>query len=489
MLKVKTLKVNYILNISRTVLSTLIGLLVFQYVNKTLGVDAVGKYEYANSIITYFVLFSSLGIPMYGIREIARVRDNELIRTKVFLELLSILLLTTIISYSLLFFLIFNINSLNNYKEILILISPLIFLTNIGVEWFFQGIEDQLYITVRFIIIKAITLTLLFLLVKTENDVLTYAAIMTFSTAGSNIFNFFYIKKFINLALIKFKDLNIKKHLKGILTIFLATISVSIYVQMDNTLLGYLVGDKYVGLYSTSNKLIRFAILFITTLGSVMLPRLSNLYENKDFKSYNTYLEKTLKYILFLSIPISVIFFSFSDYIIEFMAGKEFLGSIIPMKILSPLVVIIGLAYFLAFMVLYPQGEERLYTLVVFISAIISIVLNIIFIPKYFHFATAWVNLIVEFLAVIIMIIMTKKQLLKINFFSFNNIYYFIGGLLMYGFIVSINHINNIYLISLICCCSFIIYLSFLYLVKESIIIENINKIKNYLKKLKWTYQ
>ncbi|WP_313374676.1 flippase, partial [Chishuiella sp.] len=441
MLKVKTLKVNYILNITRTVLSTLIGLLVFQYVNKTLGVNAIGKYEYANSIITYFVLFSSLGIPMYGIREIARVRDNELQRTKAVIELLSILLITTIISYILLYILILNINSFNNYKEILILISPIIFLTNIGIEWFFQGIEDQMYITIRFIIVKAITLILLFFLVKTQNDVLIYASIMTFSTAGSNIFNFFYIKKFINLSLIKMKNLDLKKHLKGIITIFLATISVSIYLQMDNTLLGYLVGDKYVGLYSTSNKLIRFAILFITTLGSVMLPRLSYLYEKNEIESYNKYLQKTLKYILFISVPLSTIFFSFSDFIIEVMAGKEFIGSVIPMKILSPLVIIIGLAYFLAFMVLYPQGKEKLYTIVVFISAIVSITLNIILIPKYYHIATAWVNLIVELLGVILMIFMTRKELNKIHFFSLNNTYYFIGGLLMYGFIISINYI------------------------------------------------
>lgn len=483
MLKVKGLKVNYILNITRIILTTLTGLITFPYVNKTLGVIAVGRYEYANSIITYFLLFSSLGIPMYGIRQIARVRDDIIKRTKVVVELLLILLITTIISYGLFFILLRYSSNLSSYKEILLIISPIIFLNNAGLEWFFQGIEDQLYITVRFILIKIISLVLLFLFVKSEADLTIYTFIMTFSITGSNIFNFIYIKKFIKLSIIKFSELNIKSHLKGILTIFLAAISSSIYIQMDKTLLGYLAGDKYVGLYATSNKLINFAILFITTLGSIMLPRLSYLYESKQIEMYNHYLKKTLRYILFFSIPISITIYINSNLIINIMAGPEFYGSITPMKILSPLVIIIGLAYFLAFMVLYPQGKEKLYTIVVFISAIVSITLNLIFIPKYYQLAAAWVNLIVELLGVILMVFMTRKELNKIHFFSLNNASYFIGGILMYGFLVSINHVNNIYLIGLICCCSFIIYLSFLYLMKDPILLENLNKIKNYLKK------
>lgn len=482
--KLKSIKINYILNITRTILSTLIGLMIFPYVNKVLGVDSVGKYEYANSIITYFVLFSSLGIPMYGIREIAKVRDDKFKQTKTVVELLFILFFTTFISYVILFFVLNNVVSLSSYKDLLLIISPTIIMTSIGMEWFFQGIEDQLYITIRFVIVKVITLILLFSLVKDSDDILIYAGITTFSLVGSNIFNFFYIKKYLNFSGISFKNLNVKRHLPGIFTIFLATISISVYLQMDNTLLGYLVGDRYVGLYSTANKLIRFAILFVTTLGAVMLPRLSYLYENNQKKEYNNYLQRSLKYILFFSVPISVIMFISSDEIISIMAGNEFREAIISMKILSPLVLIIGLAYFLAFMVLYPQGKEKLYTLVVFISAIFSIILNFIYIPKYFHVATAWVSLSVETLGGVLMVFFTRKQLMNIRFFHFKNLNYFIGSGLILFFLNSFNFEKNIVLLALKIFLSLLIYVIFLYLMKDSVVIEVFNKLLNYKKRL-----
>ncbi|MFV0233807.1 flippase [Empedobacter falsenii] len=484
MLKVKGVKINYILNITRTVLSTLIGLLIFPYINKTLGVQAVGKYEYANSIITYFILFSSLGIPMYGIREIAKVRDSEKKRTEVVLELLAILFITTIISYLFFFFLILYTDGVSNYKELLLIISPTIFLTSIGLEWFFQGIEDQLYITVRFLIVKIITLVLLFTMVNNSDDLLIYAGIMAFSLGGSNIFNFFYIRKFLNFSQVKYKELDIKRHFKGVLTIFLATISISIYIQLDTTLLGYYAGDKYVGLYTTANKLVRFAILFVTTLGAVMLPRLSYLYENNQKEEYYNYLEKSFKYILFFSVPIVVLLYSLSDSIIYIMAGEEFAESVVSMKILSSLVLVIGLAYFLAFMVLYPQGKERLYTIIVFITALISLFLNVYFIPKYFHIATSWVNLSVEIIAVVIMMLITRKELKRIKCFNITNLYYFIGGIIMF-FLVDLLKIfiENVWItIITTSILGGLIYVAFLLLVKEKTLLEVVYKLKQKIK-------
>jgi len=484
MLKVKGLKINYILNLTRVILTTLTGLIVFPYINRTLGLLAVGKYEYTNSIITYFLLFSSLGVPIYGIRQIARVRDNTLKRTKVVLELLILLLITTFITYILFFILLLTQSKLNDYKNLLLIMSPMIFLNNVGLEWFFQGIEDQTYITKRFILIKIISLTMLFLLVKDSSDLVLYTAIMTFSMTVSNIFNFFHIIKFIKPSLIRLKDLNIKPHLKGVLTIFFATISISIYILMDNTILGYLVGDKYVGLYSTSNKLIRFVILFITTLGSIMLPRLSYLYESKQIEIYFHYLSKSLNYILFFSIPISIILFYFSEIIINIMAGPEFKGSIIAMQILSPLVVIIGLAYFLAFMVLYPQGKEKIYTIIVFISAIISVFLNILLVPKFYHLATAWVNLIVESFGLFMMIFFMRKQLYKFQFFSWQNFNYLLGGFIMIIFLSFFNERKEIFEVILLCLISISLYFSFLTLRKDSIIFESLKRIKTTIKKI-----
>jgi O-antigen/teichoic acid export membrane protein len=478
MSKVKSIRINYVLNITRTIISTLIGLVIFPYINKTLGVDSVGKYEYAFSIINYFVLFSSLGIPMYGIREIAKYRDNIHKQSKIVVELSIILFITTILSYGVLFCLVMYSICLENYQLLLFVISPTILLTNIGFEWFFQGIEDQMYITIRFIIVKIITLVLLFTLVNDSSDTVIYASIMTFSLVGSNLFNFFYIRKFLSFSHLSFNDLNFKNHLNGILTIFLATISISVYLQLDNTLLGILVGDKYVGLYSTANKLIRFAILFVTTLGAVMLPRLSFLLEFKQHDEYNNYLKKSLNYILFFSLPIAVLIYSFADIIINIMAGDEFKDAVLSMRILSPLVLIIGIAYYLAFMVLYPQGKEKVYTIIVFISALVSLGLNLVLIPKYFHIATSWVNLGIEILGVFLMLVFTRKQLISIGLFQKTLFNYFVGSMLLFVFLYffQIND-NRLDLVVLKVIIGLLIYFFFLVAIKDKVTKDILNKL------------
>lgn len=479
-MKVRGIKINYILNLTRTILTALIGFFTMPFINKTLGVASVGKYEYINSIISYFVLFSALGVPMYGLREIAKVRDSKKDRSIITIELLLILLVTSFISYLVIFGILINLNQLHNYKLLILILCPTIFLTNIGAEWFFQAIEDQMYITIRFLIVKAFTLAMLFTMIQGSDDYLKYAFIMLISSVGSNIFNIFYIRKYIDFKYIKWKSLSVKRHIKGIITIFLATVSISIYLQLDNTLLGIYGGDKHVGVYAVANKLIRFGIMFVTTLGAVMLPRLSYLYDNNQINEYNFYLNKSLSYILMFSVPLSVLLLGLADEIILVMAGNEFVDAIFPMKILSSLMIIISFAYFLAFMVLYPQGKERLYTLIVFASAIISVVLNIIFIPKYFEVATSYVNVAVEILGLVLMIYFTRKQLIEIGIFSVQNLNYFIAGILMFTmiFLVSKNISPDILSIIISTSLGLIIYLLYLIVIKDKIIFEYLKKLK-----------
>ena len=286
-MKVRSVKTNFILNSLRVFSTAIIGVIMMPYINKTLGVVNLGKVEYSNSIINYFMIFSALGIPLYGIREISKVKDDLYKRTKTVVELLIILLITSILSYVFLCILYSFVPNLHNYKELLLLLSCSIFLTNIGAEWYFQGMEDQKFITIRFLIIRLITLFLLFLLVKTQADYLWYAFILVLNVCGSNLFNLFYLLKDIKLKKINRSDINLKKHIKPVLTIFIATISINIYLQLDLILLGSLVGDKYVGLYSAANKLVRFIIVFVTVIGSVLLPRLSILFVEDKNQYFN----------------------------------------------------------------------------------------------------------------------------------------------------------------------------------------------------------
>ena len=453
------------------------------YINRVLGPESLGKVEYANSIINYFILLSAIGIPVYGIRQIAKIREDSDLLSKTTVELLCILLLTTLSAYILLFLVIILGSQFDNYTDLIVLMSSMLLLNNLGAEWFFQGIEDQLYITVRYVAVRIITLVLLFILVKAPSDYMMYALIVVLNTVGSNFLNFIKIKNYIKRKHFNFSVLNLKQHIKPTFTIFLASISVSIYLQIDTFLLGYMVGDQYVGYYSVANKLLRYVILFITTIGSVLLPRLSNFWVN-DKNMYFSYLQKSFFYFLIISLPASVYFYFFSEEIILLMAGEMFKNSIITLKILSPICFLVAMAYFFGFLILYPQHKERIYSFSVLISAIVCLGLNLLLMNKYQHNGSASAQLVAEFLGVFVMMFFIVKKKMVSNF----NLD--IGNLLKILISVGVLIILNIFLKDILYTQKnilgfaistiffFIIYFSLLLLFKENTIIGVIQSLK-----------
>ena len=418
-MKIRSVKTNYILNIIRAVTFALITIITMPYINKILGPVNVGKVEYVNTIINYFVLFSALGIPMYGIREIAKVRADKNERDKTTVELLIILLITSVVSYALLFGVLYQLDFFSNYRDLILLMSVMIVLTNVGAEWYFQGMEDQVYITIRYVLVRIVSVVILFLLVKSSEDYLMYAFTLVITVCGSNIFNIYHLLKTIDFKKVRQDKLDIKRHLKPIMTIFVAAISVNIYLQLDNFLISTISGDEYLGYYSVSNKLIRFLITFITIVGMVLLPRLSNLYET-DRALYFVYLKKAFVLILLMAIPSSIVFFIFSSSIIALFAGQAFLPSVLTMQLLSPLCIIVGIAYFIGYLLLYTQNEEKIYTKAVLISAIFSVCVNFFAISHYQQNGAAVVAVLAELLAILIMIYFAKSKIRELHLLDGN---------------------------------------------------------------------
>ncbi|WP_055984671.1 flippase [Chryseobacterium sp. Leaf405] len=485
-MKIRSIKVNYALNLLRVVSGILFGIITMPYINKVLGAESLGKVEYVNSIITYFLLLSSLGIPMYGLREVAKIRNDSYKRTKLVLELLSILGITTLISYIIIFGVILNLPYFFSYKELIIVLSTIILFTNFGAEWFYQGIEDQMFITIRYLIVRVLSFVLLFVLVKNPDDYLWYAFIVILSTVGANIFNILYLKKYLDFKDISFKKLNLKQHLKPALTIFVGSISVSIYLQLDITILGTAKGDESVGYYVMANKLIRFVIAIVTTIGAVMLPRLANLLTT-DKKAFYSLVETALNYIMIFSIPSTFAFMVLAKDFTLLMGGNDFQESILTTQILSPIVTIVGLAYFLGYLVLFPLGKERIYTVSTIIAAVLSIILNLIFVRIYGHNATASIAVFSEIIGVVFMIVLGKSVLQKINFFNKSISIYIIGSLaisillfLLTSLLASTELLIKVIIeISL----AILLFVLILYISKEKVFFEVVNMIKAKLKR------
>ena len=482
-MEIKSVKLNFILNTIRIFLGAFFILITTPYITRILGAENLGKVDYVNSIIQYFILFTALGIPSYGIREIARNRDNEYERTKTVIELGIILVITTIIGYTTLFFLLNNISGFKELKTLILIMSTWILFNNIGFEWFYQGIENQIYITIRFIVIRLIVIVLMFLFIKNPNDYIIYGIITVLMNSGSNILNLINIRKYLSLKKIKLKNLNLLKHLKPVFIIFAASLSVSIYLQLDVVMLGN-ISDEIVAYYTVPNKLIRLVMILITALGTVLVPRISNCIKNNDVENYKKYVNYSLKYILMISIPSVVGIFLLADNIIFIMAGEKFVQSILTMRILVFILFIVGMAYFLGFQILYPHGLERYYTCSVTVAAVINFIFNYIMIPKYYQNGAAVGTIIAELTGVLMMLYFTRNYLKNIEFYNLKNLKYFISAGIMGVVILFMKSFNLGNLITLLISIPFgsIIYFIVLFLLKEDIVILGFNTLKNKFK-------
>lgn len=480
-MKIKSIKFNFILNTIRIFLGAFFILITTPYITRILGAENLGKVDYVNSIIQYFILFTALGIPSYGIREIARTRDNEYERTKTVIELGIILIITTIIGYIVLLFLLNNISGFKELRNLILIMSTWILFNNIGFEWFYQGIENQVYITIRFIVIRLIVIVLMFLFVKNPDDYIIYGIITVLMNSGSNILNLINVKKYLSFKNIKLKKLNLFKHLKPIFIIFAASLSISIYLQLNVVMLGN-ISDEIVAYYTVPNKLIRLVMVLITALGIVLVPRISNCIKNNDIENYKKYVNYSLKYILMISVPSVVGIFLLADNIIFVMAGEKFTQSILTMRILVFILFIVGITYFLGFQILYPHGLEKYYTCSVTIAAVINFIFNYIMIPKYYQNGAAIGTIIAE-LSNMIMLYFTRGYLKDIEFYSLKNLKYFISAGIMGVVILVIKSFDLSNLITLLISISLgsIVYFIVLFLLKEDIVTLGFNLLKNKL--------
>lgn len=484
-LKINSLKINFILNTLRMFLGVFFIIITMPYITRVLGSENLGKVEYGVSIISYFLLFTALGVPNYGTREIARVRENKEKLSIVVLELLSILIITTVIGYCILIYFVNTQSIFEENKKLFLILSLNLIFTNIGLNWFYQGIENQIYITKRFIYVRIIALIGIFLFVKKLDDFYNYAIIVVLMESGSNFFNLINIRKYISLKNIHIKDLNIGRHIKYILTIFASSVAISIYLKLDTVMLGSMVGVKSVAYYSIANKLIRLVLILVTALGTVMVPRVSNSLKKGEISKYINYMDMSFKYILFLAIPSTLGIYCLSEEIISIMAGKGFEDAILTLRLVAVIILIVGLANFMAIQVLFTNGKEKYHTIAVTIAAIINFIFNYIFIPKYAQNGAAIGTILAELIGLIIVCYLGRKYIKEINIIKKENFKYLVASIPMVIIIILSKKIfRNEFLtlgVSLILgggsyIVSLILLKEKLMLLLKKIVFENLNK-------------
>ena len=437
-MKQKSIVKNYLYNTIWNILKIIFPLITFPYVTRVLGPEMLGKVYFADSFLGYFIMFAMLGIPIYGLREIAKCRDNKEILSKTVNEILLINLFSMLIAVALFFISFKTINKIQTDKLLFLILLPNLILTIFSLDWFYKGIEDFKFITIRNIFFKVLSIVLLFIIVRGKSDYLKYAFLIVVAASGSFIINFLNLRKYV---IFKFKNLNLKQHLKPILIIFATTVSIGIYIKLDSVMLGFLAGDYYVGLYNASVKINRIILALVTSLGVVLIPRLSYFVKNKQINEFKKYVGKSFDFVLMLSIPCVVLMIFLSKNIILFLSGHQFHEAVLSMQIIAPIILLIGLSNILGIQILIPFNKEKFVFYSVSVGAIVNFLLNLFLIPIYQHIGAAIATIIAE-IAVTITQLIFVSHVLKIRIFRWNRLIYLFLAIILIPLILFIKQID-----------------------------------------------
>ncbi len=479
----KSLITNSLYNISRTFITLFFPLIIFIYASRILGPDGIGKVEFSKNLTGYFVLLASLGINNYGTREGAKLRDNKLEFSKFVREILIINIFSSIFSLLLFFFFINNVDYLKSYKNILMIFSITIIMTPLGIEWFYGALEEYKYIAIRTLFFQILSLLILFLCVKTRNDIIWYTIVLIISSVGSNLANIIHSRKI--LFLYKGNKYNVCRHIKPILILFALAISNSLYSYIDITMIGFISNDREVGLYTSALKVNRIVTNVLGATGAVMMPRLSYLWNNGNIQEFKKIVKIVKECILLVSIPCFVGVIGLSKQIIFLVCGTEYFPAVSTMRILSIIIVFLTLSTFYNMHILVPVNEETKTLKSILFGLIVNIFLNVLYIPKYGRDGAA-IGTVVGELVVLLIGRYYAHKIINVKNNWLNYVQYIIASIPILVICFIMSSINNILIQTIISMIiSVILYLLILYLLKNEFILFLKDVFIQYIKRKK----
>lgn len=475
----QSVKVNYILNLINTGTQMLFPLITFPYVCRVIEADGIGQINFFQSIISYISLFTCLGIPMYAIREIARDRSDVVQMNRTAMEILLLHSMLTLVGYAIVAILCLTVPQIQVNIPLFLILSLTIFFTAIGCEWFYQGIEDFKYITIRGLIIKTVSVVLLFIFVKSKTDLLYYGCYTVFGVLGGNIFNFFRLRKYIHRENIIFSELHIKRHIKPVLKVFSFSVVTSIYLQLNTVLLGFLKNALAVGYFAAATKVMQMLLTMSVCLGSVMMPRASHLIAENKEAEFNRLIQKSYDFTLAIALPMTIGLIFCAPSLITALCGVKFEHSILPSQIIAPIILMVAISNIFGIQVLFPKGKINIVTLCCGIGAVADLILNLCLIPFFSYIGTSIAYLGAEVATTVSMYFIGRKYI-PIIYFKKSHLTYALGCIVMalalYG--ISLLQLPTLTILLLQGCCGVLAYFIILCICKDEMLVQILLKIK-----------
>lgn len=383
---------NYLYNVIYQLFAFIAVLITTPYISKVLGANAIGIYGYTYSIVTYFILIGSLGISLYGQREIAYVQDNKEKRSKVFYEIIILKFSLTILSM-ILFYILFCING--DYTLYYKILMIELFGNGIDIIWLFQGLEEFKKVVIRNIFIRVVILILMLLFVKSPDDLWKYILMSSASVLLANLTLWLSVPKYITKVKLTKKD--IFKHLKPAFLLFVPQIAIQVYTVLDKTMIGLITDDMVaVGIYQKSQELARLGVTIVVAFGTVIFPRMANCFIKKQTKELNTCIKQAFNFLWILGLPITIGLMAISKNLIPWFLGGEFLPVIGLLPIFSLVIIIIGLNNVVGMQYLIATKQQKYFSITVAIGASLNLIFNFILIGKYSYYGAVIATLIAE---------------------------------------------------------------------------------------------
>ena len=369
-------------------------LLTFPYVSRVLGVTNIGICNYVDSIITYFCVFSAMGVAVVGVREIASVSDQEERRSNTFISILLLNALFTLISIIILLICITYISKFQEYKT-LFYIGLLKLVSNLFlVEWFYKGIEDFSYITKRAIIVKSLYVISIFIFVRQQDDYIIYFTLTILHICINALVNLMHLKSHLRIRKL---SISFSPYIKSYVIMGIYTILTTMYTTFNVAILGYISGPKEVGFFTTSTKVLSIILALFTAFTNVMLPRMSSLQSNHEDEKFIAMIGKSMNVLFMFAFPLVVYFFIFSPDVIGLIAGKGYEGAITPFRIIIPSILVIGYEQIIIIQALMPMKKDNVILVNSCIGASIGLILNFVLIPYYGSVGTSVAYCLCEF--------------------------------------------------------------------------------------------
>lgn len=401
-----SIKKNYIYNVIYQVLLIVIPIITSPYVSRVLGAEQIGVYTYCYTIVSYFVLFAQLGIVNHGSRSIATAKNQE-DRNIIFSNIVSvqIILALLVLALYLIYLKVFNIEyHLMSIIMLLYLIAALF-----DVNWFFFGVEQFKITVTRNVLIKLVSTVLLFVFIKDANDVWKYGLLLGLSQAIGQVAIWPYLKKYVRFVKPQFHLM--KRQIASMAVLFIPQIAVSLYKLMDKIMIGEFCTKSQLGYYEYASMVVNLPLGFITSLGTVMLPRIASLMSEGDNQKTIEYTHYSILFAVAMSTAFAFGLSAIAPTFIPFYFGKEFAPAAKLLVGLSVTLVFLAWANVVRTQYLIPSKKDREYIISLFSGAGANIVLNVLLIPKFNAWGAVIGTIVAEVIVCVIQTYMSRQYI------------------------------------------------------------------------------